>query len=62
MSIPEDLYESIRKSIEGKGFNSVDDYVTYVLHVTIGKSSSTTKGAETDDEKVMQQLKSLGYI
>jgi len=60
ISIPEDLYEDIRKSIEGKGFSTVDDYVTYVFRIAMGKKSSDVQ--DTDNDKVMEQLKALGYI
>ena len=31
VSIPKPLYEKIEKRVEGAGFTSVSDYVTYVL-------------------------------
>jgi hypothetical protein len=58
--IPQDLYDLVRKLIEGKGFSTVDDYVTFVLRVNMGKKSSSNK--QVDDENVMKQLKALGYI
>ena len=60
VSIPEDLYESIKKRIEGKGFSTPDDFVTYVLRISLGKQPDASETA--DDEKVIEQLKALGYI
>jgi len=61
--IPEELYRLIQEEIKNTGFSKVDDYVTYMLHVKLGKksvkSSSTTK---EDEDKVIEQLKSLGYL
>lgn len=61
VAIPEDLYESIKKRIEGKGFSTPDDFVTYVLRVSMGKQQDSSAPVD-DDEKVIEQLKALGYI
>lgn len=60
VAIPADLYEQIRKSIEGKGFSTVDDYVAYFLRISFGKQPQKEEAG--DDSKVIDQLKSLGYI
>src|SRR5712692_6461414 len=60
VSIPADLYAQIKKSIEGKGFSTVDDFVTYVLRVTMGKQPD--KPEDVEDSGVVDQLKALGYI
>jgi Arc/MetJ-type ribon-helix-helix transcriptional regulator len=60
VSIPADLHAQIKKSIEGKGFNTVDDFVTYILRVTMGKQP--TKPENSDDSAVVDQLRALGYI
>jgi len=60
ISIPADLHAQIKKSIEGKGFSTVDDFVTYVLRVTVGKQPAKPENA--DDSIVVDQLKALGYI
>jgi Arc/MetJ-type ribon-helix-helix transcriptional regulator len=60
VSIPADLHAQIKKSIEGKGFSTVDDFVTYVLRVTMGKQ--LVKPESADDGAVVDQLKALGYI
>jgi Arc/MetJ-type ribon-helix-helix transcriptional regulator len=60
VSIPADLHAQIKKSIEGKGFSTVDDFVTYVLRVTMGKQP--VKSEDVDDSGVVDQLKALGYI
>ncbi|MGD0477839.1 MAG: CopG family transcriptional regulator [Nitrososphaerales archaeon] len=60
VAIPEDLYEQIQGAIKGKGFSTVDDYVTYFLRISFGKQPQ--KEEEGDDSKVIDQLKALGYI
>jgi Arc/MetJ-type ribon-helix-helix transcriptional regulator len=61
VSIPEDLYEQIKEAIKGTGFSSVDDYVTYFLRIHVGKKPSQ-EDVNRDDSKVIDQLKSLGYL
>ena len=62
VKIPQDLYDDITKAVAGKGFSTVDDYVTYVLRITLGKKQAGTSDQQSDDENVMKQLKALGYI
>lgn len=58
--IPEDLFADISKSIQNKGFSKVDDFVTYVLRIVVGKQN--TEMEKEDEDAVMRQLKGLGYI
>lgn len=58
--IPKDLYEEIEKGLRDKGFSTVDDFVTYVLRVTLGKPSETL--SEEDTKSVTDRLKRLGYV
>jgi hypothetical protein len=58
--IPEDLFDDISKSIQNKGFSKVDDFVSYVLRIVVGKRASDFQ--KEDDEVIMRQLKGLGYV
>ncbi|HJN17622.1 MAG TPA: CopG family transcriptional regulator [Armatimonadota bacterium] len=64
IKIPKPLYEKIGTVIEGAGYNSVTDFVVYVLRDIV----STHRGAEgqphSEDELevVKDRLRSLGYI
>jgi Arc/MetJ-type ribon-helix-helix transcriptional regulator len=60
VSIPNDLYEQIASAIKDKGFETVDDYITYVLRISIGKSREYFD--PEDQEKVTSRLKALGYM
>ncbi|MFH0817353.1 MAG: CopG family transcriptional regulator [Candidatus Micrarchaeota archaeon] len=65
ISIPVPLYEKTRAMVEGTGFTSVSDYVTFVLRELIaGTSQDKTKQVFTraDERMVKGRLKALGYI
>jgi hypothetical protein len=58
--IPKELHGEITKSLKGKGFSTVDEFVVYVLRVTMGKQSADLE--EEDTKAVTERLKRLGYI
>ncbi|RLI42092.1 CopG family transcriptional regulator [Candidatus Bathyarchaeota archaeon] len=63
VSIPTELFEKIKERIEGTGFASVSDYITYVLRATLiedeDEKEVLTKG---DEEKIKERLRALGYL
>ncbi len=59
--VPEDLHRAIENQIVGKGFSTVDAYVTYVLNVAIGKKQQESSGEE-DNARIEARLKALGYL
>jgi hypothetical protein len=64
LKIPRPLYENLSEIIEGSGFNSVTEFVVYVLRDLI--SSKGTQGEPSLSRKEMdmikKRLKSLGYL
>jgi len=62
VSIPKPLAEKIRKKIKKTGFNSMSDYVTYILREIISSSEGKEAFSKDDEEKVKKRLKSLGYM
>ncbi len=65
VSIPATLYNRIKRLIEGTGFTSVSQYVTYVLREIVARheeESYTEPFTEEDKEKIIEKLKRLGYI
>ncbi|MEM0201107.1 MAG: hypothetical protein QXD23_01765 [Candidatus Micrarchaeaceae archaeon] len=58
ITIPQPLFDKIKKSIENTGFSSVSDWVTFVLRETMidmeGKNSKTKSA-------VIEKLEALGY-
>ena len=65
VSIPVTLYERIKKIIEGTGFTSVSQFVTYVLREVVA-SYEAQQGEEpfTEEEKreILEKLRRLGYL
>ncbi|MEN2975139.1 MAG: CopG family transcriptional regulator [Candidatus Caldarchaeales archaeon] len=65
VSIPITLYERIRNIIEGTGFKSVSDYVTFVLREIISmqeKEKLSQPFTKEDIERIKEKLKALGYL
>jgi Arc/MetJ-type ribon-helix-helix transcriptional regulator len=66
-SIPEDLAVKLKKRAEDKGFNSLSDYVTYVLRQVLSRIETDEKQAKPqsekeDKEEIKQKLRDLGYL
>ncbi len=65
VSIPVTLYNRIKKLIEGTGFTSVSQYVTYVLREVVAaheESRYEEPFTEEDKKKIIDRLRKLGYI
>jgi len=66
VSIPVPLFENVKKRIEGTGFTSVSDYVTFVLREVLTSEEEESEEKEAfskeDEEKVKQRLRALGYL
>ncbi len=58
VSIPVELADDIREQIKDTGFKSLSDYVTYLLReIKAGRDEY-----ETDEAKVKEKLRKLGYL
>jgi len=65
VSIPVTLYNRIKRIIEGTGFTSVSQYVTYVLREVVAAHEEAAQAepfTEEDKERILEKLKKLGYI
>jgi len=66
VSIPVSLYERIRRLIEGTGFTSVSQFVTYVLREVVAEMEEEklrSEGvSEEEKEAIIERLKRLGYL
>ena len=64
IKIPRQLYDNLNQIIEGGGFNSVTEFIVYVLRDLL--SSRTTRKepvlSAKEIEMVKNRLKSLGYL
>lgn len=65
VSIPVTLFKRIKKLIEGTGFTSVSDYVTYVLREVVAmheKEKFQEPFSQEDIERIKEKLRALGYL
>lgn len=65
VSIPQDVYKKIEGRMEDAGFNTVSEYVTYVLKEVLASLEEEEEEevfSEEEEEKVKERLRALGYI
>ncbi|MBW2978010.1 CopG family transcriptional regulator [Candidatus Woesearchaeota archaeon] len=59
VSIPAKLAERIKSNIENTDMSSVSEYVTFLLRMILAEKVAIKK---SDDAKIKQRLKNLGYL
>lgn len=70
IKIPGPLYNRISKIVSGSGFNSVTDFIVYVLRDLVSTREETTDEEKIEDtslsreeiDAIRKRLKSLGYL
>ena len=64
IKIPRALYNSLKKQIAGTGFNSVTDFIVYLLRdiVSSGRIEQESALSQKEVEAIRKRLKSLGYL
>lgn len=64
IKIPRPLYEKISRLIEGSGYNSVTDFVVYVLRDIVSAHGATgdTPYSEEELREIKKHLRRLGYL
>jgi len=64
IKIPRNLYNRLSEIVQGSGFNSVTDFIVYVLRDLVSyKGILEGEGlSKTEIELIRQRLKSLGYL
>ena len=65
IEIPESLYNRIETSIRGSNqFNSVAEYVSFVLREKLVTEENNSKSHYTpeEEEKIKARLRALGYL
>ena len=62
IEIPETLAKKIEKMIEGTSFDSISDYVTYVLEELLEEEEEEEIFSEEEEEKIRERLRALGYL
>lgn len=63
IKLPTPLYHRISALIDGAGYNSVTDFVVYVLRDLAGQCSADERSPTRPEiEQTRQKLKNLGYL
>jgi metal-responsive CopG/Arc/MetJ family transcriptional regulator len=64
IKIPRPLYESLSKIIEDSGFNSVTEFIVYILRDLVSSRSLKEEPSlsKSEIELIKKRLKSLGYL
>ncbi len=64
IKIPRPLYEKIDRLIEGSGYNSVTDFICYVLRDIVSTHGGVSGEPYSEEElaQVKQHLRRLGYL
>lgn len=62
ISIPSSLFEKIKKQMESSKFDSVSNYVTYVLNEVFSEEEEKEVFTPEEEEKIKERLRGLGYL
>ena len=65
IKIPRPLYNSLKTLIEDSGFNSVNDFIVYVLRDIASVTSTDADGGQLKKEEIdsiKEKLRNLGYL
>jgi Arc/MetJ-type ribon-helix-helix transcriptional regulator len=64
IKIPRPLYENLSQIIEGGGFNSVTEFIVYILRDLVSSRSVKKEPSlsKSEIELIKKRLKSLGYL
>lgn len=61
ISLPDDLYHKIEERVNVTAFNSVDEYVIFVMEEVI-KDEEEQALSKEDEEEIKKKLKAFGYL
>jgi hypothetical protein len=65
IKIPRPLYNSLKSLIEDSGFNSVNDFIVYVLRDIASVTGTDAEGGQLKKEEIdsiKEKLRNLGYL
>jgi len=69
IKIPRPLYRKLQEIVDGTGFDSVTDFVVYILRDIVSRADTSPNGNDEREvltadevEKVRQRLKNVGYL
>jgi Arc/MetJ-type ribon-helix-helix transcriptional regulator len=65
VNIPEEMYKKIEERLEEFGFETVDDYVAFVLEEVLKDDNGAEEEqvfSEEEEEMIKKRLRDLGYL
>lgn len=62
VAISKRLYEEMEKIVEESEFNSVEEYVTFVLQEVMKEDEEVETLSKEEEEEVKERLRGLGYL
>ena len=64
IKIPRPLYNNLKLFIEDSGFNSVNDFIVYILRdiVSISKTDTEDQLSKEEIDTIKERLRNLGYL
>ena len=68
ISIPEEIADKLEKKRQETNFNSISDYIIYILKQVISKTEIETKHekemapTKEEEKQIKEKLKQLGYL
>ncbi len=63
IKIPRPLYEKLKIILEGSGYNSVTDFVVFVLRDLVASSTRADEKINGKEiEEIKRRLRNLGYL
>ncbi|MCX6749585.1 MAG: CopG family transcriptional regulator [Candidatus Pacearchaeota archaeon] len=62
IKIPYKLAGKLSKKIKETGFDTITEYVLYVLEQTLSEDSENSENYEEEEKNVKERLKDLGYL
>ena len=64
IKIPRELYQKLRKIIDGTGFSSVNEFIVFVMRSVAsgGEIGSEDRFTAEEIKAVRERLKRLGYL
>lgn len=62
ISLSDETYARVESRLEASDFESVDEYVNYVVLQVLNQLEGGEDGSAGDREEVMNKLRDLGYL
>lgn len=62
VAVPDHLYERAERRVEKTSFESVDDYVGFLLEEVLAEDTVEESFDDVDDDDIQARLRSLGYL